>query len=142
MYKISEAAELIGVEKVDIFEKMITHKAILDPNIKKIEGVTYFEERGIAILKTLFFGTQSGEEKLTEEGAETIAPEKRVVKVRSKFERERDILYDKILILKHELVNLDDELSMKDDMLLSYQKKLIEDLDAISKLQTALSKKV
>jgi hypothetical protein len=63
------------------------------------------------------------------------------VKVRSKFERERDILYDKILILKHELVNLDDELTMKDDMLLSYQKKLIEDLDAISKLQTALAKK-
>lgn len=141
VYKISEAAELIGVEKVEIFEKMITHKAILDPNIKKIEGVTYFEEHGIAILKTLFFGTQNGEDKLTEEGVETHVQEKRVVKVRSKFERERDILYDKILILKHELVNLDDELTMKDDMLLSYQKKLIEDLDAISKLQTALAKK-
>jgi hypothetical protein len=141
VYKISEAAELIGVEKVDIFEKMITHKAILDPNIKKVEGVTYFEERGIAILKTLFYGTLSGEDNVKEEGDTLIVPEKRIVKVRSKFERERDILYDKILILKHELMNLDSELAVKDELLLSYQKKLMEDLDTISRLQTALSKK-
>ncbi len=141
MYKISEAADLIGVEKVEIFEKMITHKSILDPSIKKIEGVTYFEERGIGILKTLFYGSQSSDQVCEDSQKEKVQTEKRIVKVRSKFERERDILYDKLLILKHELLNLDEELILKDEMILSYQKKLVEDMEIINRLQTALSKK-
>lgn len=141
MYKISEAADLIGVEKVDIFEKMITHKSILDPSIKKVDGVTYFEERGIGILKTLFFGAQNGDISETSSEIDLAKPEKRVVKVRSKFERERDILYDKIGILKQEIANLDKELFMKDELLLSYQKKLLEDMDTIHKLQSNLTKK-
>lgn len=134
MYKVSDVAELIGVEKTEIFEKMITHKSLLDPNISKIEGVTYFDERGYEILRTLF--SRKKEEPVLSDKSET-----RPVKSITKFEKERDILYDKIDILKNELFNLDSELELKDEMILKYQLKLAEDVESINKLQYSIMKK-
>lgn len=133
MYKVSDVAELIGVEKTEIFEKMITHKALLDPNISKIDGVTYFDDRGFEILKTLF--SRVNDDSVIEKNE--IKPIKSV----SKFEKERDILYDKVDILKNELFNLDSELELKDEMILKYQDKLIEDIEQINRLQYMLMKK-
>lgn len=133
VYKVSDVAELIGVEKTEIFEKMITHKALLDPNISKIDGVTYFDDRGFEILKTLF--SRINDDAFIEKNE--IKPIKSV----SKFEKERDILYDKIDILKNELFNLDSELELKDEMILKYQDKLIEDIEQINRLQYMLMKK-
>ncbi len=133
VYKVSDVAELIGVEKTEIFEKMITHKALLDPNISKIDGVTYFDDRGFEILKTLF--SRVNDDSIIEKNE--IKPIKSV----SKFEKERDILYDKVDILKNELFNLDSELELKDEMILKYQDKLIEDIEQINKLQYMLMKK-
>lgn len=133
VYKVSDVAELIGVEKTEIFEKMITHKALLDPNISKVDGVTYFDDRGFEILKTLF--SRVNDETVIEKSE--IKPIKSV----SKFEKERDILYDKVDILKNELFNLDSELELKDEMILKYQDKLIEDIEHINRLQYMLMKK-
>lgn len=134
MYRVSDVAELIGVEKTEVFEKMITHKSLLDPNISKIDGVTYFDERGYEILRTLF--SKKKEEPVTSDKIEG-----RPAKTISKFEKERDILYDKIDILKNELFNLDSELELKDDMILKYQLKLAEDIESINKLQYSIMKK-
>lgn len=134
MYKVSEVAELLGVEKTEIFEKMITHKSLLDPNISKVDGVTYFDDRGYEILKTLL--SKHHEEPIVNDRFET-----RPVKSLTKFEKERDILYDKIEILKNELFNLDSELELKDDMIIKYQLKLAEDVENINKLQFSIMKK-
>jgi len=115
----------------------------LESNIKKVDGVTYFEEQAITILKTLFYGsTQNSTSTDANEHSEKNQIEKRIVKVRSKFERERDILYDKINILKYEIGNLDEALKMKDDQIFSFHKKLSDDLDVINRLQARISKKV
>lgn len=134
MYKVSDVAELMGVEKTEIFEKMISHKNLLDSNISKVDGVTYFDDRGFEILKTLL--SKSGEDLLTLEKVEA-----KHNKPPSKFEKERDILYDKIDILKNELFNLDAELELKDEMILKYQYKLSEDVESINKLQYSIIKK-
>lgn len=134
MYKVSELADLIGVEKTEIFEKMISHKSLLDPNISKVDGVTYFDERGYEILRTLFF--KGGDENHHYEKTE-VKPLKSI----SKFDREKDILYDKIEILKNELFNLDSELELKDDMILKLQIKLNDDVEALNKLQSMMAKK-
>lgn len=133
MYKVSDVAELIGVEKTEIFEKMITHKALLDLNISKIDGVTYFDERGFEILKTLF----SKNEEITQVEKTEVKPIKSI----SKFEKERDILYDKVEILKNELYNLDSELELKDEMIQKFQEKLLEDVELLNKLQYQMMKK-
>lgn len=133
MYKVSDVAELIGVEKTEIFEKMITHKALLDLNISKIDGVTYFDERGFEILKTLF----SKNEDIIQVEKIEVKPIKSI----SKFEKERDILYDKVEILKNELYNLDSELELKDEMIQKFQEKLLEDVELLNKLQYQMMKK-
>ncbi len=134
VYKVSDVAEMIGVEKTEVFEKMISHKSLLDPNLSKIDGVTYFDDRGLEILRTLF--SKHKDESSIIERAEN-KPQKLV----SKFERDREILYDKIDILRNELFNLDSELELKDDMILKYQVKITEDLESINKLQYMLMKK-
>lgn len=133
MYKVSDVAELIGVEKTEIFEKMISHKALLDLNISKIDGVTYFDERGFEILKTLF--------SKNDEIAQVEKTEIKPIKSISKFEKERDILYDKFEILKNELYNLDSELELKDEMIQKFQEKLLEDVELLNKLQYQMMKK-
>ena len=133
MCKVSDVAELIGVEKTEIFEKMITHKALLDLNISKIDGVTYFDERGFEILKTLF----SKNEDIIQVEKIEVKPIKSI----SKFEKERDILYDKVEILKNELYNLDSELELKDEMIQKFQEKLLEDVELLNKLQYQMMKK-
>ena len=119
MYKVSEVAEVIGVEKTEIFEKMITHKTLMDPNIHKKDGVTYFDERGLEILKTLFskdISSSPGEfdNFKLEQQNDSIKKNRPL----SKFERDRKILIDKMDILRNELMNLDMELKLKDEMIL------------------------
>jgi len=141
MYKVSEAADLIGVEKVEIFEKMITHKALLDPNISKQDGVTYFDERGLEILKTLF---HTSLEQNLDSDSEEMDPVKEAKpnKIKTRQDKEYDILKRKLEILTDELTNLDQELEVKDELVTKYQFKLLEDLDMISKLQYGLLKKL
>lgn len=143
LYKVSEVAEVIGVEKTEIFEKMITHKTLMDPNIHKKDGVTYFDERGLEILKTLFskdISSSPGElDNLKLEQQNDSIKKNRPL---SKFERDRKILIDKMDILKNELMNLDMELKLKDEMILKYQVKVNEDIEALNRFQYALLKKI
>ncbi len=143
MYKVSEVAELIGVEKTEIFEKMITHKTLIDPNIHKKDGVTYFDERGLEILKTLFSKdiSSSPGEFNSFKSEQSIDPAKKNRPL-SKFERDRKILIDKMDILKNELMNLDMELKLKDEMIIKYQVKVNEDIEALNRFQYALLKKI
>lgn len=143
LYKVSEVAEVIGVEKTEIFEKMITHKTLMDPNIHKKDGVTYFDERGLEILKTLFskdISSSPGEfdNFKTEHQNDSIKKNRPL----SKFERDRKILIDKMDILKNELLNLDMELKLKDEMILKFQVKVNEDIEALNRFQYALLKKI
>jgi hypothetical protein len=143
LYKVSEVAEVIGVEKTEIFEKMITHKTLMDPNIHKKDGVTYFDERGLEILKTLFskdISSSPGEfdNFKLEQQNDSIKKNRPL----SKFERDRKILMDKMDILRNELMNLDMELKLKDEMILKYQVKVNEDIEALNRFQYALLKKI
>ncbi|MBF4695448.1 hypothetical protein [Fusibacter ferrireducens] len=140
MYKVSEAADIIGVEKVEIFEKMITHKALLDPNISKQDGVTYFDERGLEILKTLFHSSLEQNQDVSSEDVDIIKDAK-PNKLKSRQDKEYDILKRKLEIITDELLNLDQELEVKDELVAKYQFKLLEDLDVISKLQYGILKK-
>jgi hypothetical protein len=131
------------VEKTEIFEKMITHKTLMDPNIHKKDGVTYFDERGLEILKTLFskdISSSPGEfdNFKLEQQNDSIKKNRPL----SKFERDRKILMDKMDILRNELMNLDMELKLKDEMILKYQVKVNEDIEALNRFQYALLKKI
>lgn len=149
MYKVSEVADLLSVEKTDIFEKMISHKALLEPNIKKIDGVTYFDQRGLEILKTLLLkndlNADSFEDKgkttdVTFESAEGHELSKKLAP--SKFEKNRRSFLEQIEILKSEILKLDEEIALKDELILGYHQKNFEDLELIGKYQQQMLKKI
>lgn len=148
MYKISEVAELLAVEKTDIFAKLISHKSLLDPNIKKVDGVTYFDQRGVEILKTLlsktnvtvddsYVDSEPEDEDVHLSQTETSKPY-----IMSKFEKDRKILLDQIDILHKEMQKLDDEIALKDNLILGYQIKLDEDFEILGKFQQQMLKKI
>ena len=115
----------------------------MDPNIHKKDGVTYFDERGLEILKTLFskdISSSPGEfdNFKLEQQNDSIKKNRPL----SKFERDRKILIDKMDILKNELMNLDMELKLKDEMILKYQVKVNEDIEALNRFQYALLHKI
>ncbi len=54
MRMIGEVADLLGLETVKIFEKIILNKKVMAPFIQKDRGVTYISDEGIEQLKVLF----------------------------------------------------------------------------------------
>lgn len=148
MYKISEVAELLAVEKTDIFAKLISHKSLLDPNIKKVDGVTYFDQRGVEILKTLLLKSnvvvEETDVETDDEEDDVFSESDDVTKpyAMSKFEKERKILLDQIEILQNELFKLDEEIALKDNLILGYQVKLDEDFETLGKFQQQMLKKI
>ncbi len=145
MHKISEVAELLLVEKTEIFAKLISHKSLLEPNIKKIDGVTYFDQRGVEILKTLLNKPTSIDEQppVPEEAEVEVLSEEPVRKQPlTRYEKERKVYMDQIEILKAELVRLDDELAVKDALIEDYQDKLDKTLETFNAHQLVLLKKI
>ncbi|MGX8796516.1 hypothetical protein ACR6HW_10630 [Fusibacter sp. JL298sf-3] len=145
MYKISEVAELLLVEKTEIFAKLISHKSLLEPNIKKIDGVTYFDQRGVEILKTLLNKPASMEEQppVPEEAEAEVLSEEPVRKQPlTRYEKERKVYMDQIEILKAELLRLDEELAVKDALIEDYQDKLDKTLETFNAHQLVLLKKI
>ncbi len=145
MHKISEVAELLLVEKTEIFAKLISHKSLLEPNIKKIDGVTYFDQRGVEILKTLLNKPTSIDEQppVAEEAEVEVLSEEPVRKQPlTRYEKERKVYMDQIEILKAELVRLDDELAVKDALIEDYQDKLDKTLETFNAHQLVLLKKI
>lgn len=55
MYKINEAADLLKVTRVEIFEKLLSQRELFNPYIEKINGVTWISDAGIAKLKETIF---------------------------------------------------------------------------------------
>jgi uncharacterized protein (DUF2225 family) len=138
LYKISEVADLFGIEKTEVFEKMISHRNLLDPNIHKQDGVTYFTEHGLEILRTLM-GIETHSTNTDQEMPdinETIRKSRPLGKV----DREKKILLDKMDILIHEINALDQELILKDEMISKYQDKLDDELEAMNRFQSIILK--
>jgi len=68
MYKVSEVAELLGVSKVEVFEKLISYSDELKPYVRKQKGVTFIDESGVGLLRKLILGNQVQMEDVIEAG--------------------------------------------------------------------------
>lgn len=139
MYKISEVAEILGIDKIQIVEKMISQKSLLDPYINKRSGVTYFDKRGLEVLESLVKGKKTVSEK-KEVKSESIDLVQKVSVNRpvDKYDIERDHIKKEIAILKNQLLSLDSELRHKDEAIVNYQRRILKDVELIKKLEEML----
>ncbi|MBN2797322.1 MAG: hypothetical protein JXR88_18060 [Clostridia bacterium] len=139
MFKVSEVAEMLSVEKVKIFEALLLHADTLEPYISKERHLTYLSEVGVRKLENILFSKTISEpiviEPETEALLEEIEPkDDHLDNYLKKHEQKRDDLRTEIVDLKRKLNHLDKELRQKDDAILNFQKIIQDDFGWMQKL--------
>lgn len=116
MYRVAEVAKMLGVDNTEIYEKLISHKSILDSAVSKEEGINMISERGVEILSTLL-GSHADYE---------LAEPQEEKKQLTKHDKDRQIIKSKIDILNNEIDALDEEISVKDQKIQVLTLQLLE----------------
>ncbi len=132
MYKISEVAEMLSIEKVKIFEALIVHDNILSPYVIKERHLSYITEDGVKELERIVFGTDPViEETEIEENLEEIIDDEtdHLDEFVEKSINKKELLKNEIIDLKRQINMLDKELRMKDDAIQHYQDIFQEDIN-------------
>lgn len=67
MYKVKEAADALGVTRVEVFEILLSQRELFEPYVEKQNSITYISEPGLALLRqTLESGLKHQETVLGE----------------------------------------------------------------------------
>ncbi|MBI9012973.1 MAG: hypothetical protein JEZ08_12130 [Clostridiales bacterium] len=138
MYKISEVAEMLAIEKVKIFEALIVHDEVLSPFVIKERHLSYITEDGVKNLEKLLFGIEPELEEnniTVEEEIDIIFEEDHLDQFIKRNEDKKNQLRNEIIDLKRQINTLDKELRMKDDAIIHYQKLFSEDIKWINQLE-------
>lgn len=80
MYKVKEAADVLGVKRVDIFEILLSRREIFEPYVEKNNSITYISEEGLELLRQMLEVDEMVEKTSTLE-----APSKEVISDASEF---------------------------------------------------------
>lgn len=141
MYKVSEIAEMLAVEKVKIFEALIVHDEILNPYVVKERHLSYLTDEGVKALEKIIFGIEpeieeSYQEVLVEELIETETDH--LDDFILKNENKKKALKNQIIELKREINILDKDLRMKDQAILHYQNIFEEDMKWIMDIENKI----
>lgn len=70
MYKVKDAADQLGVTRVEIFEILLSQRELFDPYVVKKNSITYISDEGMSLLKSVIKGNEAtviskGNEELT-----------------------------------------------------------------------------
>ncbi len=147
MYKISEVAEMLSVEKVKIFETLIVHDEVLSSFVTKERHLSYISDEGVRKIERIIFDLPEpieeiekeieiiipnlDEDCLEDESQEENSLDKKIVECIEK----RNELKNEIIDLKRQVNLIDNELRHKGDAISNYQSILKEDLIWLIKLE-------
>lgn len=62
MYKVKDAADQLGVSRVEIFEILLSRREEFNPYVVKNNSITYITDEGLEILKKVLFPPEEDEE--------------------------------------------------------------------------------
>lgn len=134
MYKISEVANMLNVEKVVIFEKLISKSKELEPYITKEKGITYFTDFGVEVINALIDGRPIPSQPVdivedVNQETESVYEEEFISDddIRS-INEERARIKKEIMNHRNKLMDLDGQHKQLDEALRHYQNMLKEDL--------------
>lgn len=137
MYKIGEVANMLNVEKVVIFEKLISKSKEIEPYITKEKGITYFTEFGVTVMDALIYGRPipsepNEEDDLEIEESSEVNDEEFISDDDIKnINDERARIKKEIMNCRNKLIDLDGQHKQLDDALRHYQNMIKEDIDWI-----------
>lgn len=138
MYKVSEVAEMLSIEKVKIFEAMIVHAETLTPYTVKERHLSYISDDGVRVLEQLIFGTfQEEVEEVTSE-IDYVMEEDQLDQFIKRNEDKKSELQNDIIELKRVINLLDKELRKQGGAILNYQSIVGDDIKWLQELEEKL----
>lgn len=143
MYKVSEVAEMLAVEKVKIFEALIVHDEILNPYVVKERHLSYLTDDGVKELERIIFGIEPEIEETYQveiEEEEIEVENDHLDDFIKKNEEKKKALKNQIIDLKRQINLLDKELRMKDEAILHYQSIFEDDMKWILDIESRIQK--
>lgn len=148
MYKIGEVANMLNVEKVVIFEKLISKSKEIEPYITKEKGITYFSEFGVKVIDALIYGRPIPVEEKEEVPTQELHEEKDVIDEDFisdedivSINEERKRIKKEIMNSRNKLIELDGLHKQLDEAIRHYQISIKEDLDWIKVAESKVSYK-
>ncbi|MBN2899618.1 MAG: hypothetical protein JXO44_12660 [Clostridia bacterium] len=137
MYKIGEVASMLNVEKVVIFEKLISKAKDIEPHIRKEKGVTYFTEFGVQVMNALVYNLplpveiqiESVEQETSSENGPDLSEELISDEDIVRINEERLRIKNEIMSCRNKLIELDGQHKQLDEAMRHYQQQIKEDLD-------------
>lgn len=148
MYKIGEVANMLNVEKVIIFEKLISKAKEIEPYITKEKGITYFSDFGVEVMNALIYGGPMPKEKVEEVLEESVAVSEQVDTEESDYISNDDIksinderarIKKEIMTCRNKLIELDGQHKQMDEIIQHYHHMLKEDMDYIKVVENKLT---
>jgi len=117
MFKLSEAAELLNIEKIKIIEKIMISNELFKDNVQTNNHLMYINKEGLATLAEIFGVTLHIEEEIDEE------------KIDKKIDKDEDIkiLEEEVNRLNDELNILNHEVRAKEGIIVRYLKAISND---------------
>lgn len=140
MYKVSEVAEMLSIEKVKIFEVMIVHAETLAPYTQKERHLSYITEEGVRLIENIIYGNEEEIVETVEEEdvLEYIMEEDQLDLFIKRNEEKKSQLKNEIIDLKRQINLLDKDMRSKSEAILNYQEIIAEDLVWLVKLEEKL----
>lgn len=139
MYKIGEVANMLNVEKVVIFEKLISKSKDIEPYITKEKGITYFSDFGVEVMNALIYGLPIPEEMvetaevISDDSSTSVETDDDLISdedIRS-INEERKRIKNEIMACRNKLLELDGQHKQVDEAIRHYQDQIKEDTDWI-----------
>lgn len=149
MYKIGEVANMLNVEKVIIFEKLISKAKEIEPYIIKDKGITYFTDFGVEVMNALIYGGPMPKEKENENELENSDDISEYLDTDDNdyissddiksINDERARIKKEIMACRNRLIELDGQHKQIDEIIQHYHNMLKEDMDFIRVAENKLT---
>lgn len=120
MYKLSDVAKKLNVEKVLIFEMLLTKGEYLEGNVIKKYGVTYLSDKGIEIIDNIIRGIEVVLPEKIESDIEDDEKEDALEKKESNENSSNENRSEKNIDFSHEIV-IDENTDKIDSKLLKFE---------------------
>lgn len=120
MLKVAEVAELLGVSKVSIYNKLKLYSKELKPHLSKLKGVLHIDSEGLEIIRDSF--NLQGEVK-----TEDLGPGREVTHKIGNAETLNEILKikdERLKDLKEHIKHLEDQIQGKDNLISDQSRQL------------------
>ena len=140
MYKIGEVANMLNVEKVIIFEKLISKAKEIEPYITKEKGITYFSDFAVEVMNALIYGGPMPKEQIEVEPEDSDQVSEHLGAEENDYISNDDIkninderarIKKEIMACRNKLIELDGQHKQIDEIIQHYHSMLKEDMDYI-----------